>query len=187
MHKTSGLLSADPQCDGRASAMRHAAFTTGPAALHAGAGRWVAAPAQAGAACGHSPAQDGAFIALLEAYRPYGGLSRLHALTAGGRIRFDGRDRGVEALVDEGALLGFYWHDDVWIPMFQFDMPGPRVAPGPQRIVAEWGQGFDGWALASWFVQPNAWLASHSPIECLNSRLPEVLAAARADHFASTG
>lgn len=71
--------------------------------------------------------------------------------------------------------------------MFQLTLPGPTVAAGPQRVVAELGRNFDGWALAGWFVQPNAWLANQSPIECLGSRLPDVLEAARADRFVTTG
>lgn len=71
--------------------------------------------------------------------------------------------------------------------MFQFAMPGPTVAVGPQRVVAELGRGFDGWALASWFVEPNAWLASHSPIEYPGLHLPAVIEAARADRFVTTG
>ena len=71
--------------------------------------------------------------------------------------------------------------------MFQFAMPGPTVVTEPQRVVAELGRSFDGWALASWFVEPNAWLARHSPIDCLRSHLPDVLAAARADRYVTTG
>ena len=90
-------------------------------------------------------------------------------------------------LVDAGGLFGFQWYDALWRPMFQFERQGPTVAAGPQRVVAELGSSFDGWALASWFVQPNSWLANHSPIECLGSRLPDVLEAARADRFVATG
>ena len=151
--------------------------------------RWDLAPAQAQAepASGNPSAQDYAFIALQNAYRPHAGLVRLHRLPPDGRIRSDRVECGVEDLVDAGALFGFQWHNALWIPMFQVDMPGPTVATGPQRVVAELGRGFDGWALASWFVQPNTWLANHSPIAWMGSRLPEVLEAARADRFVSTG
>jgi hypothetical protein len=131
--------------------------------------------------------QDCAFTALLNAYRPHAGLMRLHRLSASARIRSEGQHGDVEELVDAGELFGFQWHDALWIPMFQFDTPGPTVAAGPQRVVAELGRSFDGWALACWFIQPNSWLASHSPIECLGSRLPHVLEAARADRFVMTG
>ncbi len=70
--------------------------------------------------------------------------------------------------------------------MFQFALPGPTVAAGPQSVVAELGRNFDGWALAGWFVQPHAGLANQSPIACLGSRLPDVLEAARADRLVTT-
>lgn len=155
-------------------------LTRGAKAPAVGAGSWFPVLTKSGAESGSPSAQDRAFIAMLDAYRPYGGLSRLHDLTAGGRVESDGRESVVGKLVDEGALFGFHWHGDVWIPMFQFDMPGPKVALGPQRVVAELGRGFDGWGIASWFVQPNASLESHSPIECLSSGLHGVLEAARA-------
>jgi hypothetical protein len=136
---------------------------------------------------GNPSAQDCAFIALQNAYRPYAGLIRLHALAAPGHVRSVAQARDVQELVDAGELFAFPWHDALWIPMFQLRLPGPAVAAAPQRVVAELGRGFDGWAVASWFVQPNTWLASHSPIECLGTRLPDVLDAARADRFLTTG
>jgi hypothetical protein len=127
--------------------------------------------ARAEFAFGNPSARDCAFIALQNAYRPHGGLSRLHGLNAGGCVQADG-------------LFGFRWYDAVWVPRFQFASPGHALADGPQRVVAELGRSFDGWALAGWFVAPNSWLASR-PIECLDSRLPDVLEAARADRPAS--
>jgi hypothetical protein len=151
------------------------------------AGRRLAAHARAESASGNPSAQDRAFIALQNAYRPHGGLSRLHSLPAGGCVRSEGQECSPQDLVDEGKLFGFQWYDDLWIPMFQFDLAAPTVASGPQRVVAELGRGFDGWALASWFVEPNGWLESHCPIECLGSCLPDVLEAARADRFVAMG
>ncbi len=87
----------------------------------------------------------------------------------------------------EGEVFAFQWCGAMWIPLFQFDQPGPTVAAQPQSVVAELGRNFDGWALASWFVEPNAWLANQRPIESLASHLPDVLEAARADRFVRTG
>jgi hypothetical protein len=70
--------------------------------------------------------------------------------------------------------------------MFQFVLPGPTIAVGPKSVVTELGRDDDGWALAHWFVEPNSRLSSHSPIECLDSRLADVLEAARVDCFLST-
>jgi hypothetical protein len=124
---------------------------------------------------------------LQNAYRAHGGVSRLRSLSLGRFARSEGNAGDVEGLVAAGELFGFHWYDALWIPRFQFAMPGPTVAVGPQRVVAELGRGFDGWALARWFVQPNAWLASHRPIECLRWHLADVLEAARADRFVNTG
>lgn len=170
-----------------AVAMSHAEPTPRATALDLCAADWAPAFARAASASGNTSAQDRAFIALQNAYRAHGGLSRLRSLSVEGFARSDGTGCDVETLVAAGELFSFQWYHAMWIPMFQFDMPGPTVAIGPQRVVAELGRGFDGWELASWFVEPNAWLASRSPIECLGLRLPDVLEAARADRFVTTG
>lgn len=66
--------------------------------------------------------RDGAFIDLLVAYRPHGGLSRINGLPVGVRYSCDGQDRLVEDLVDDGELFGFCWHDSFWLPLFQFEL-----------------------------------------------------------------
>jgi hypothetical protein len=156
-----------------------------------GAGPWLAAPESAGSEWGNPSTQDRAFIALQNAYRPYAGLlrlpGRLPARVAGERSRSERPARDVEGLVDAGLVFGFPWHDALWLPMFQFDVPLPAIAAVPRRVVAELGGSFDGWEIAGWFVQPNSWLAGQRPIDCLASRLPEVLNAARADRFVAAG
>jgi hypothetical protein len=151
------------------------------------AGRWIRPLNRAESAWDDRPAQDRAFVALLNAYRPHAGLTRLHSLAAGARFGHEGRACAVQDLLDGGVLFGFHWADAVWIPMFQLDLKGSTVASAPQRVVAELGRGFDGWALASWFVQPNSCLAGASPIECLHTRLRDVLEAARTDRFVANG
>ena len=174
MHTTPPIAT---QVDGLAGTMSDARST----ATELGPGARVRSPLRADAGSGNRPGPDGAFVALLNAYRPHAGLVRLRSLVAGGCIHSEGHECDVEDLVDAGRLFGFQWHDALWLPVFQFRMPGPTVATEPQRVVGELGRGFDGWALAGWFVQPNAGLAGRRPIECLDSRLPDVLAAAHAD------
>ena len=167
--------------------MSHAQPTPSTTALDLCAGDWAPAVARAASAPGCTTPQDRAFIALQNAYRAHGGLSRLHSLDAAVGVGPELQRWDVEDLFAAGELFGFQWYGAMWIPMFQFALPGPTVAVGPQSVVAELGRNFDGWALAGWFVQPNAWLANQSPIECLGSRLPDVLEAARADRFVTTG
>jgi hypothetical protein len=166
-----------------AGAMRYAQSTACAAAPGFGAGRWLPSPTRATFAMDDPSAQDRAFIVLQNAYRPYAGLMRLHRQAADRSRRPEGPACDIERLIDAGVLFGFQWSDALWIPMFQFALPGQAPADGPRRVVAELGCASDGWALARWFVQPNAGLAGHSPIACLECRLPEVMLAARADRL----
>jgi hypothetical protein len=127
-------------------------------------------------------AMDGAFMGLLYAYRSHGGLSRVDALPAGGRFSCQGQIRLVKDLLHDGDLFGFPWHNSFWIPLFQFDMPNLSIETKTKLVTSSLGYGLDGWALASWFVEPNPWLGSDCPIQCLESRLSDVLYAARANH-----
>jgi hypothetical protein len=115
-------------------------------------------------------------------------------LPFGGLARCDGQEVPVDDLICTGKLFGLWWHENLWIPMFQFELLGLIVAVGPQRVIANLGPGLDGWEIASWFVEPHSWLTENtpegrniSPIQCLGSRYPDVLDAARAYHFAEMG
>ena len=48
--------------------------------------------------------------------------------SAGHRIRPEWPDCDVEHLVHGGAVFGFPWYDALWVPMFQFALPGHAVA-----------------------------------------------------------
>ena len=140
--------------EGLTNAMSRARSTPSTTVLDLCACDWAPAVARAASALGKASTQDRAFLALQNAYRAHGGLSRLHSLNAGGRVRPEGQGSYVDDLVAAGELFAFHWYDATWIPMFQFALPGRALADGPQRVVAELGRGFDGWALASWFVRP---------------------------------
>lgn len=134
-----------------------------------------------------SPAQDQAFVRLLDAYRPHGGISRMQNLPSGLHTRSGGHVSDIEELVSNRKLCGFRWQRDLWIPLFQFDLNAHAIAPAPQQVISEMDRGFDGWEMANWFVQPSAWLDDHSPIDWLGSHRLRVLEAARADRFVATG
>jgi hypothetical protein len=46
---------------------------------------------------------------------------------------------------------------------------------------------YDDWELATWFAQPNPWLADCTPADTLAVAAPEVLSAARAERFVEVG
>jgi hypothetical protein len=136
---------------------------------------------------GRLSAMDDAFVGLLDAYRKHGGLSRIDVLPAGGRFCCHGQNRLVQDLLHDGEIFGFPWNDSTWLPLFQFDMGSLSIETKPKLVTSSLGHGMDGWALAIWFVEPNAMLESHCPIECLGSRLSDVLYAARANHGSGIG
>ena len=89
-------------------------------------------------------------------------------------------------LIVSGGVFGFEWQHTFWIPMFQFDLGDLSVRPEPQQVLAELASEFDGWTLAMWFAQPNAWLNERRPVDVLGSDVAAVVEAARADRFIAT-
>ncbi len=130
---------------------------------------------------------DRDFVAMREAYRATGGIAR------GGDLArlLDDQGRGgsasLAALIDAGAVFGFDWRRDFWIPMFQFEMRDLSLKAAPHEVLAELAAEFDGWNLAAWFAQRNCWLNERRPVDVLDANLPVVLAAARADRFIAAG
>ena len=143
-----------------------------------------------------SPAADDAieelptsrgFAALLASYRASGGTARGDDVA---RLLEDhglGNFMGLASLIATGEVFGFEWRNTIWIPMFQFDLHDLSVRPSAGMVLAELGVGFDGWARAAWFAQPNSWLQRRKPVDLMSNALPEVLTAARADRFVAFG
>lgn len=123
------------------------------------------------------------FRALCSAYRNSGGMLRGDDLA---RLLEDHRCGDFVSLarfITRHEIFAFDWRDSVWVPMFQFDLRDLSIRPVPQRVLAELGGVFDGWGLASWFAQPNAWLRGARPVDLLDTDPAHVLRAARADRF----
>ena len=131
--------------------------------------------------------RDQQFIAMLEAYRNTGGIARADEISHRFR-RCNGPDpETVRHWIDSRKVLCFEWSDTCWMPWFQFNRhtlhPHPQLAP----LLAELAAVFDPWETASWFAQPNPWIAGQPPIDRLLQDLPGVLDAARADRFVANG
>lgn len=139
-----------------------------------------------------APAIDGrpcsaGFAALLGAYRSSGGSTRGDDLARllEDRQRSDGVS--LARLIECGAAFGFEWRETLWIPMFQFDSRDLAVKSGVRQALVELSADFDGWELAAWFASGNTWLGGHRPVDLMESDLPAVLGAARADRFVAAG
>lgn len=125
------------------------------------------------------------FAAVMAAFRGTGGTARGGDV---GRLLEDyglGNFIGLARLISSGAVFGFEWRSTLWIPMFQFDLRDLSVRPAARSVLAELGEGFDGWQRAVWFSQPNGRLHGQRPMDVIETNLPAVLSAARADRFVS--
>ena len=130
---------------------------------------------------------DMQFIALLDAYRPSGGLARtqeaLELFT-----RRSGPDLATVARwMVAREVLCLDWHGQSWMPMFQFDLVGMVPLPQLTAVLDELNPVYTPWALAAWFAQPNSWLDGERPADVLVSNYAGVLDAARADRFVALG
>jgi hypothetical protein len=130
---------------------------------------------------------DAAFEAVREAYQAIGGLVRGDDLARLLEDRARGDYVSLARLIVSGRIFGFEWRHSFWIPMFQFDLGDLSVRRGLRQVLAELASEFEGWRLAAWFVEPNAWLKQSRPLDLIDSNLSEVVQAARADRFVAAG
>lgn len=129
---------------------------------------------------------DRGFAAMRAAFRATGGLARADDLA---RLLDDRRGvfPGLATLIDSGDGSGFEWRDVLWVPMFQFELRDLSIKQRSRQVLAELPVSYDGWVIAAWFVRPNSWLNERRPVDLLDSNLPALLDAARADRFVALG
>ncbi|MBC7682444.1 MAG: DUF2384 domain-containing protein [Ferruginibacter sp.] len=130
---------------------------------------------------------DMQFIALLDAYRPSGGLARTQE-TLELFMRRGGPDLAhVARWMAAREVVCLDWHGQSWMPMFQFDMVEMVQLPQLASVLAELNPVYSPWALAAWFAEPNPWLDGERPADVLVTHHAGVLDAARADRFVALG
>ena len=121
------------------------------------------------------------FTTLRAAYRGSGGIARGDELARRLEDHRCGDFVSLARLIVSGEVISFEWRNSYWVPMFQFAPGDLSLRRGPLRVVAELAPVLDGWAIASWFAQPNCRLVDRRPIDLVDSNLPAVLDAARAE------
>lgn len=127
------------------------------------------------------------FIELLNAFRCSGGLARVPEVAA--RFQLDG-SRDVSPLaswINRRQVICIEWQSRQWLPLFQFNPLGLTLRAGLSAVLAELVGIHDDWQLASWFAQPNPWLADGVPADLLALAAPQVLNAAQAERFVVAG
>ncbi len=132
------------------------------------------------------PSDEG-FISMLDKYRPTGGIAKAAELT---QRQLNGKYADMNALAKlilVGDIFSFEWQGNFWIPLFQFNPKELTSRQCVRQVLGELTHVFDGWTLAVWFIQTNAWLKNRRPIDLLEDGLPGVLHAARADRYVAVG
>lgn len=125
--------------------------------------------------------------AMVQVYERTGGLMRSED------VLFLLRRRSSQALsllarwIVDQRVVTFEWQADRLVPMFQFDLADMSIRPEAAAVLADLAGIFDDWELASWFVEPNAWLQGRTPVDALLADTQAVLDAARADRFVARG
>lgn len=148
-----------------------------PAAASAGPAL-VGAPSFAAADAGRPDLdRDRLFVHLLCAYRGHGGLARRdEVLRRGHPVREPW----------SAPAIQFDWSGVGWLPLFQFDGSGSALREDCRAVLAELAA-LSGWRAALWFVEPNAWLDDHRPLDLIDTDAGRVHQAARADRYVALG
>ena len=149
----------------------------------AGASQRTWAPAPSFSA----PSRDQAFIELLAAFRPHGGLMRGIDLADILVRRGQGDHAGLARMIVAGLVISFEWNHCYWVPAFQLDGYSLVVRSGAGRAIAHLAGVFDGWDAATWFATPNPWLSERAPVDVLEEDENAVANAARIARFVITG
>jgi len=126
------------------------------------------------------------FDTMLAAYMWSGGVARYQEVSSHLEETLAARPSNLQNLIDANAVFAFDWRGSLWLPMFQFKRPEMRVNPQARKVLAELAGVFDGWSMAVWYLQQNAWLGERRPIDRLESHPSAVVLAARGDRFIAT-
>jgi hypothetical protein len=132
--------------------------------------------------------RDFEFVALLDAFRPTGGLLRGDMLAE----QLAQRDREdylrLARKIASREMLSFRWNASVWLPAFQFKSPAAlEVHDEVTAVLNELVGAMEGWEVAQWFVAPNLWLGGALPLSIVRTHATDVRDAARADRFIIQG
>jgi hypothetical protein len=125
------------------------------------------------------------FIAMLEVYRARGGMAPGNFLCQTLQEHQRGDLAQLARLIGDRRIFVLDWQGDLWIPMFQFDADDLSCKTGPALVRAELAGLDSGWAIASWFAQPNTQLGGRLPVDVVDPDLGSVVDAARCRALAS--
>lgn len=100
------------------------------------------------------------------------------------RWREQGRQpRDLDDLLDGDGLRSIKWGTQRWLPAFQLYPDGCTPRADVATVAEELEGAMDAAEILAWFACHNVSLNDETPIACLRTSLPAVLAAARLDRF----
>ena len=153
-------------------------------------GRYLPAPLTAAARRASSAAPNGcdrSFVALLDAYRPSGGLARVDEVNHQLERRRGHDATTLERWIRQRAVISFDWQSQTWLPWFQFAAADELPAASVATVLAALHPVFDAWETAQWFARPNAALDDRAPVDVIVADPAAAERAARIDRFVVTG
>jgi len=127
------------------------------------------------------------FIAMLNAYRPSGGLALAQEVAAMCKLHGGININTLAGWIVKRQLVSLEWQGKIWLPLFQFNQVDMCLQPGLMAVMAELVVALDDWEIANWFSLPNVWLADCTPADSLSVAVSEVLNAARAERYVALG
>ncbi len=143
---------------------------------------WTALPVQLTEAT-LSWRSDQQFIAMLNAFRASGGLSRAEGLAVMFRACASTELTTLAENIIKRKVVSLEWQAKIWLPLFQFNLVDMTLRPAVSEALLELVTVYDDWDVAHWFSLPNPWLADGTPADTLLSDAPAVLNAARAERY----
>ena len=138
--------------------------------------------------CTDFPRQsDEAFVHLLNAYRPSGGIARRSEVELTVCRRTPDGLRWLDHCIADGAVVCLDWQARLWLPVFQFEPARTALCPGVGEAVRELRGAMSDWQLLYWFSQPQCALAHSPPMTRVRADPDAVVDAARQARFVLTG
>ena len=118
------------------------------------------------------------FVGMLLAYRTSGGILNgeelSHLLNEYRQIDH----LNLTVLFASDSLFHFSWRNNVWVPMFQFELSQLSIRPECRLIFKALKKSMDDWSATSWMVNPNTLLDKKLPIDLIEFEFASVLSAA---------
>ena len=130
---------------------------------------------------------DHQFIAMLDSFRRSGGLLQACEVVAMFLARGESDITALAQWILQRRVISVEWQSRIWLPLFQFNRLSMAPQPGLSQVLAQLIPDHDGWALANWFAQPNAWLGNRTPAVMLGLDPAAVLNASRAARLIANG